>query len=61
MTVGIDEPLEFLAQGGTDWEIQVEVLHQARQMQIEARGKEIETISIAIGNSVAKVIGQMFR
>jgi hypothetical protein len=61
MTMGVNDPLEFLAREGTDWAIELEVIRQARQIESEAKRDEIKALGLSIGSSVAHQIGQMFR
>jgi hypothetical protein len=61
LTHGIADPIPFLDQSGTDWEIQCEVVRQARQMQSDNKSDEIKTLGLSIGNAVAEQIGRMFR
>jgi hypothetical protein len=60
MTLGVGDPVNFLGREGVDWEIECEVIRQARQMQFETRQDEIKANAIAVGNAVAAHIAKMF-
>jgi hypothetical protein len=57
----VADPIPFLAQSGADWEIQCEVVRQARQIQSENQRDEIRALGLSIGNAVAEQISRMFR
>ncbi len=59
------DSLAFLGAADVDWEIQREVVMQARKLRVDERREElkavIEAIGVSVGNHVAKVVGGMFK
>jgi hypothetical protein len=61
MSLGAGDPITFLDRPPGDWDIELEVLRQARKLDSDRHSDEIKALGLSIGNRVAEAIGQMFR
>lgn len=59
LSVGVADPIAFLAQTGTDWDIAVAVVQKAQDLQMERRSAELKMMVEALGNSVGNRVGEI--
>lgn len=63
LTVGVTDPMAFLANAGDDWNIACAVVTKASELKSESRRSELRAVVDAIGRSVgyrvADHIGRM--
>lgn len=65
MMTGITDPIAFLDNAGTDWDIACSVIEKADELGAERRKAElkslVESIGASVGNRVAEQLVRMLR
>lgn len=61
LDVGISDPLAFMRLDGDDWDIGIEIIRQAQQMQAERRRDELKALSKSVADATAQAVAKLFR